>query len=209
MAEQQRPAKTLARNGRIDVVDLEERNWLARHLRGDARAFSLLLRAYQRPVYSYLLRFGFSREERDDLFQEIFLKIHAGAASYHPSRPLKPWIFTIAANTVRNLLRKPETGNVSTTSDDILPPDPHPLPEKQLETENTVRWLQTVLAGLPISQRETLLLSAVDDLRQKDIAEIQGIPLNTVKTNLRRARLALAKARARYEQSDRTHDDSL
>lgn len=191
------------------VVDLEERNWLARHQRGDPDAFRLLLHAYQRPVYSYLLRCGFKKEERDDLFQEIFLKIHAAAASYQPSRPLKPWIFTIAANTARNFLRKYQPADLSLNNDDIALTDPRPPPEKQLETELTVNWLQTALFQLPLNQRETLLLSAVDDLRQKDIAEILGIPLNSVKTHLRRARLALCKALTNYEQADGTHDDSL
>jgi len=206
VAEQQHYATALTHNTHVDVVDLEERNWLARHLRGDTQAFRLLLRAYQRPVYSYLLRCGLSKEERDDLFQEIFLKIHTGAGLYSPSRPLKPWIFTIAVNTVRNMLRKQARKDLSLSDGDISVSDPLPLPENQLETEHTVEWLQTALAELPLSQRETLLLCAVDDLRQKDIADVQGIPLNTVKTNLRRARLTCAKARARYEQTD---DDSL
>ena len=72
---------------RRDVVDLEERTWLARHRRGDAGAFPALMAAYRRPVYSYLVRGGVAEADRDDVFQAIFLKIHAAAGSYDPARP--------------------------------------------------------------------------------------------------------------------------
>ena len=87
------------------VVDLEERNWLPRHVRGDKAAFPQLLAAYQARIYGYLTRCGILAHVRDDLFQEIFLKVHRAADSYQPTRPLPPWIFTIAANAVRNHLR--------------------------------------------------------------------------------------------------------
>ena len=85
--------------GQLRVVELEERSWLGRHCRGDQSAFPALLTAYRRPVYSYLVRSGVAEAERDDLFQSIFLKIHAAAKSYKPNLPLAPWLFTIAANT--------------------------------------------------------------------------------------------------------------
>ncbi len=99
---------------RRDVVDLEERTWLSRHCRGDASAFPALLEAYRRPVYGYLVRSGVAEANRDDIFQNIFLKIHAAARSYDPTRPLRPWLFTIVANTVRapRPRRRPRPGAV-------------------------------------------------------------------------------------------------
>ena len=87
------------------VVNLDERHWLARHCRGDRDAFGELMNAYQAPLYGYLVRCGVPAASRDDVFQEIFVKVHLAAASYQPSRPLRPWLFTIAANSVRNYLR--------------------------------------------------------------------------------------------------------
>ena len=87
------------------VVDLEERAWLPRHCRGDRNAFEALLAAYRRPIYNYLVRTGVAAADRDDIFQNIFLKVHRAAQSYQSSRPLRPWLFTIAANTVRTHFR--------------------------------------------------------------------------------------------------------
>ena len=89
----------------LRVVDLKELQWLPRHVRGDDDAFPALMEAYRAPVWNYLARCGVSLSLREDLFQDIFLKIHQSAASYRAAWPLRPWVFTIAANTLRNHVR--------------------------------------------------------------------------------------------------------
>ncbi len=179
-----------------DVVDLEERTWLTRHCRGDASAFPALLEAYRRPVYGYLVRSGVAEADRDDIFQSIFLKIHAAAQSYDPTRPLGPWLFTIVANTVRNHFRAQAVPFTTVPRDDprdpFDPPDPNPGPEHIAESRETIAWLEQALLALPLAQREILLLIIIVGLRQQDVANSLNLPLNTVKTHLRRARLALA-----------------
>ncbi len=181
---------------RQDVVDLEQRTWLTRHCRGDASAFPALLEAYRRPVYSYLVRSGVAEADRDDIFQSIFLKIHAAAESYDPTCPLGPWLFTIVANTVRNHFRAQALPFTTVPRDDPRdphdPPDPNPGPEQIAEARETVAWLEQALLALPLAQREVLLLVTIVGLRQQDAANSLNLPLNTVKTHLRRARLALA-----------------
>ncbi len=194
------------------LVDLDERRWLARHCRGDQDAFPALLNAYRRPVYSYLVRNGVAAADRDDLFQTIFLKIHAAAPSYDAARPLAPWLFTIVANTVRNHLREgrlreryldderaggpamPLVANRQNQAAEVV--DPQPGPEQIAETRETVAWLEQALLKLAPAQREALLLTTIGGLRQQDVAQVLGQPVNTVKTHLRRARLALAAALA-------------
>ncbi len=179
-----------------DVVDLEERTWLTRHCRGDASAFPALMEAYRRPIYGYLVRRGVAEADRDDMFQSIFLKIHAAADTYDPTRPLGPWLFTIMANTVRNHFRAQVVPITTVPRDDPLdrldPRDPNPGPERIAEARETVAWLEQALRALPPAQREVLLLITVVGLRQQDAANALNLPLNTVKTHLRRARLALA-----------------
>jgi RNA polymerase sigma-70 factor (ECF subfamily) len=180
------------------VVNLDERHWLPRHCRGDGSAFAELMDAYQSPVYGYLVRCGVPSASRDDVFQEIFVKIHLAAASYQPSRPLRPWLFTIAANNVRNHLRdesrRRESGSVDV---DSRPSGDHG-PRALAEIDETVAWLEQALPRLPLEQREVLLLSSVAGLRLQDIATVLEIPLNTVKTLTRRARMGLAKALAEH-----------
>lgn len=182
------------------VVDLDERAWLARHLRGDARAFPELLAAYQGPVWRYIGRCGVRGAAREDLLQEVFLKIHAAAASYQPARPLRPWIFTIAANTVRNHVRD-RRDDVEVPLERIV--DSRAAPgaglERQAAADETLGWLEGAIASLPLAQREVLLLVSVEGLALAATADLLGLPLNTVKTRLRRARLALSGALARRD----------
>ena len=179
------------------VVRLEERTWLARHRRGDAAAFPALLESYRRPVYAYLVRTGVAEADRDDLFQSVFLKVHAAAGSYDAARPLAPWIFTIVANTVRNHFRdRPSRHTVGDDQAVQELADPAPGPERVVQGRQAVARLEAAVAALPLAQREVLVLTAIGGLRQREVAEALDLPLNTVKTNLRRARLALAKALA-------------
>jgi len=182
------------------VVDLEERGLLARHCRGDSSAFAALLEAYRRPVYSYLVRAGVAMADRDDLFQSVFLKIHTAAAHYDPTRALAPWLFTIVANTVRSHIRDRPIPFKPATMDTLAdPPDPAPGPERIVQDRETIAWLQQALAALPAVQREVLLLITVAGLPQHAVATSLNLPLNTIKTHLRRTRLALAASLAKHD----------
>ncbi len=180
------------------VVNRDERHWLPRHCRGDREAFGELMKAYRARVYGYLVRCGVPPASRDDVFQEIFVKIHLAAASYQPSRPLRPWLFTIAANSVRNHLRDESrfrgAGSVRADSE----PSGDHGPQALAEIHETVSWLEQALPRLPPEQREVLLLGSVGGLRVQDVAASLDIPLNTVKTLTRRARMNLARALAEH-----------
>jgi len=188
------------------ILDLEQHTWLSRHLRGDPNAFEALLRAYQRPVYSYLIRCGIAESARDDLFQDIFLKIHTAAASYQAARPLKPWIFTIAANTVRNYWRSQQSRPENEQAPLPDPPDPQPSTETRLAHNQRLDWLEQAITTLPPKQREVLLLAAVEGLPQQEVAQCLDMPLNSVKTCLRRARLSLLQALRQHEGDDLGED---
>ena len=180
------------------VVSLDERNWLPRHCRGDREAFTELMNAYQAPVYGYLVRCGVPPASRDDVFQEIFVKIHLAAASYQPSRPLRPWLFTIAANGVRNHFRDESRRRMAGGTQACNEPSGDHGPQALAEIQEAVAWLERALPALPLAQREVLLLGSVGGLRLQDIAAVLDIPLNTVKTLTRRARMGLARALAEH-----------
>lgn len=68
-----------------------------------------------------------------------------------------------------------------------------PGPEEQVDRAATLSWLEQQITELPVAQRDVLVLSTVKGLRMKEIAKMLRLPENTVKTHLRRARLALAE----------------
>ena len=176
-----------------EVLDIEERNWLPRHCRGDGEAFGKLMDAYRVLVFTFLKRYGVRPASRDDLFQEIFLKIHLGASSYRSTRPLRSWIITIVLNTVRNFRRDQFRRKQLEQHAPVLALDHEPGADQVAEGQTTLNWLESRIACLPPVQREVLTLSTLKGLRMKELAEVLQIPENTVKTHLRRARLALAE----------------
>ncbi len=184
----------------LQVVDMEELQWLPRHVRGDADAFAELIAAYRAPVWNYLARCGVGVQMRDDLFQDIFLKIHQSAPSYRATLPLRPWIFTIAANTLRNDVRDRQRSRQIFAAEELPEqPDPQPHMDDSAALVETEAWLEQAMMQLPFSQREVLVLAAIERLPLKDVAAIVNVSQNTVKTRLRRARLKLADMLAAHE----------
>ena len=168
---------------------------LVRHLQGDMDAFPEIVALYKSSVYSYLSRCGVERSFRDDLFQEIFLKIHRFAHSYQADKSFNPWLYTIVANTVRSYHRKTKI-NVITFEEKIGLREQNSSHDL-IENRETIEWLEQALQKLPMEQREALLLSTVGELEQSEVAQVLGVPVNTVKTYVRRARISLAKDLAR------------
>lgn len=183
----------LKNHNKSTVVDLEERTWLAAHLRGDEQAFGKLMQAYRKPVYSFLVRNGLDQHNRDDVFQEIFLKIHKSAHNYQANKPLSPWIFTIAINTIKNHKRKnqPLTLCIDETEEIV---DDQPSPRRSAQLNETIDWLETAVIQLPEAQANAFALSIIKGMKIKDVSDILGLPINTIKTQLRRARQNLMNA---------------
>jgi RNA polymerase sigma-70 factor (ECF subfamily) len=193
------PTRYEANELRQGVVDLNERNWLPRHCQGDQQAFNELLQSYRTLVFTFLCRYGIEAQYRDDLFQDICLKIHQSAARYRASEPLRPWLISIVLNTVRNFRRDLGRRRHFMTHLKAVPSESNPGLDQNLEHRATVSWLELRIASLPVRQREVLVLSTLKGMRLKEIASILELPENTVKTHLRRARLELAENLASRE----------
>ncbi len=191
-------AKPGPRRATEAATPVDTRRLLLLHREGDREAFEALVADYRSPVYSYLARCGVAAADRDDLFQTVFLKIHRAAGQYQAERPPHPWIFTIVANEVRSYLRRKRVRElVFVDPASHEPHDPAPGSERLLEARSTVVWLEAEILRLPLAQREVLILCCAEGLPLKAVALALELPLNTVKTHLRRARLALGLRLAR------------
>ena len=192
----------------IEAVPEPTERLLVAHRDGDRDAFSQLVERYRRPVFGYLVRCGIAEADRDDLFQEIFIKIHQRADQYDTARPLHPWLFTVVANTVRTYLRKQKLRSyfvwepASAEAPDIQ--DDAPDAESLASARQTKAWLERAIQALPMPQREVLILATIENLPLKDIASILGMPINTVKTHVRRARQRLVES---YQRRTRVSHD--
>lgn len=184
------------------VIPISDRVLLARHLQGERGAFAQLMKSYSTPIYGYLTRSGIAAGERDDLFQEIFIKVHRGAAGRSDNGAVKPWIWTIAVNTVRDHFRRNKVRSVvhshSETAEGAI--SRADGPERAAEGRQTAAWMEQEIAQLPLAQREALLMCALQGLALQEAATALSVPVDTVKTRLRRARLTLAQSARRRRQ---------
>lgn len=184
---------------------VDERRFLIEHREGDDGAFARLVAAYRAPVYGHLCRCAVPEADRDDLFQEIFLRVHRAAASYDERRPLHPWLFTIVANAVRNHFRRQRVRElVAREPEEVEAIDPSPDGERRATSRETASWVAERIQSLPLKQRQVLLLASVENLPMQEIAKALEMPLNTVKSSLRRARRALMRDLSRREQGEVT-----
>jgi len=200
LAERTTPGQTGPRGGGTSSEN-EDRtaDALLRHAQGDKDAFAQLVTMHSSPIYGYLTRCGVHPAERDDLFQDILIKVHRAATDHPPSGPARPWLFTIAVNTVRSHFRKVKVRKVvQLDADPARGKSAHEsTPEAETSARQTASWLEDEIQKLPLDQREVLVLCAIEGVDQKEVAATLDMPVNTVKTKLRRARLALAEARCR------------
>ena len=94
---------------RVDVPhppgELSDEELFAAYRRGDRAGFQKLLERYQRELFHFLVRFLGDRSTAEDIFQETFLQVHQSASQFDPQRRFRPWLFTIAANKARDLIR--------------------------------------------------------------------------------------------------------
>lgn len=192
-----------SRPGGARVIAISERVLLERHRRGDPDAFPAFMAAFRAPVFGYLTRCGVAAADRDDLFQEVFLRVHRAAGptgtSELPTGPVAPWLFTIAVNLVRSHFRKASVRKIMTLDGSAgeTTAAHGESPERALESREKLAWLEAAIARLPLEQREALVLSTIEGLELAEVAIALEVPVETVKTRVRRARLALAEARTR------------
>jgi RNA polymerase sigma-70 factor, ECF subfamily len=166
---------------------------------GDKASFTRLVERYQRELFHFLVRFVGNRAAAEDIFQETFLQIHQSAKDFDVRRRFRPWLFTIAANKARDLIRAQARRPTNALQAPITPGDElgdrfidlqafaEEMPGDALEREELAARVQTTIARMPASLREILLLAYFEQFPYKQISDILGIPLGTVKSRLHSA----------------------
>jgi RNA polymerase sigma-70 factor (ECF subfamily) len=179
--------------------DVTDEKLLEQYLNGDLASFRQLVSRYERELFAFLARFLGDRAAAEDVFQEAFLQVHQSGHSFDPTRRFRPWLFTIAANKARDLMRSkarrpaaPLHAEISGgngdggTFIDLMAADLPPIDEPARRNE-LAGQVREVVHQLPDHLREILMLSYFHQFPYKQIADILEIPLGTVKSRLHAA----------------------
>jgi RNA polymerase sigma-70 factor (ECF subfamily) len=163
--------------------------------RGDERAFSLIVRAYEVPVFNYVMRLVGDRALAEDLTQEVFIRVFQGLPKFSLRSKFTTWLFQVTKNRVLDELRASERRPRALVAIDDAPPlEVIDAPIEQLET---IQALWSAVDELNTDLKMALLLRDVVGLSYNEIADSLETTLATVKWRIFKAREEVQLALAR------------
>jgi RNA polymerase sigma-70 factor (ECF subfamily) len=186
---------------------------LERYRRGEEAAFREIVSRYKHSLYAFLRRFVNQQDIVDDVFQETFLQLYTSRESFDTERPLRPWLFTIAANKAKDALRKiqrqatmsmgtmADAGDVSQDEVVNILTSYETTPEEEVSKDETATRVRQIITDMPDNLREILLLAYFEQFSYKHMAQILSIPIGTVKSRLH---TAVAYFMKKWKSADRS-----
>lgn len=194
--------------------DLSDETLVIRFREGDRTALAVLVRRHQTSLYNFALRQLRERTAAEDVVQEAFVRVAQSAAEFKVEARFTTWMYTIVRNLCIDHVRKaahrrhasldesrrgeeaegPTLGEQ--TADSRVPAD---VERSAVGTELRKR-ITAAIESLPEDQREVYLLREISNLKFKEIADITGVPENTVKSRMRYALERLQEALGDFEE---------
>ncbi len=170
---------------------------------GDRAALAALVESQQTYVYSIAMSIMRNPADAADVTQESFVRLLRSLGTYRGETRFTTWLYRLVTNISLDALRRRgrpvESLDVSSAEDDRPAPgerladsDRWTHPEEQAELRESAAEVRAALTRLPAAQRVALTLHYFEDMRYEDIAEVMGLPLNTVKSHIRRGKERLA-----------------
>ncbi len=158
--------------------------------------FEEIITEYLKLVYNFVYRFVGDQAMAEDITQETFVKVWKNLKKFNQKQNFKTWIFTVARNTAIDWLRKKrnitfseldrnlEEGKISFEENIV---NLEPLPDEVFEKKELVQKLEKILSQIHPDFREIIILHHTEEMTFEEVARIVGKPVNTVKSQYRRA----------------------
>ncbi|MEN6308340.1 MAG: sigma-70 family RNA polymerase sigma factor [Anaerohalosphaeraceae bacterium] len=187
---------------------------LERYRKGEEAAFREIVNRYKNSLYAFLRRFISQQDVVEDVFQETFLQLYSSRDSFDTNRPLRPWLFTIAANKAKDALRKmqrqatmsmgtmADAGDVSMDEVVNILTSYETTPDDEVSRDEISVRVRQIISEMPDNLREILLLAYFEQFSYKHMAEILSIPIGTVKSRLHTAVAHFMKKWKAADQGD-------
>jgi RNA polymerase sigma-70 factor (ECF subfamily) len=189
------------------LTSCSDEDLVGRFRRGQEEAFGALVRRYERELYGYLRRYLGDSNLADDVFQNTFLQLYVKIGQYQAGRPVRPWLYTIATHQAIDALRRNgrhqalsldqhqeerSEGEIGGLVELLESRGPGPL--DQAHSAEMRERVRASVERLPDFMRQVVLLAYYQGLKYREIADILGIPVGTVKSRLHAALVKLQDA---------------
>lgn len=174
-------------------------------VRGDAQAFSELVRLYQGRIFNVCFRLLGSEEDARDVCQEVFLTVYRKIGGFKRDALLSTWLYRVATNHSLNRIRLLKRRGLGCTV--ALTPEMAdrasivslvPRPDQLLDAKELEHYIQSELGKLEEDQRIVVVLRDIEGLTYQEVSEVTGFHPGTVKSRLHRGRTRLKEALERW-----------
>ena len=174
---------------------------------GDDASIGSLYELFQKKGIMLAYKYVKSESTAEDMYQDSFIKAMEHLDSFDENKEFGPWINTIIANTCKNYLEKKKSTNFGDMSDEELEfidtlqnSDEDTMPEQVFDRNEITRIMDEILSELPDAQRQAVTLFYYQEKTVKEIAQLQEVPEDTVKSRLNYSRKKVGAAIEDYQK---------
>jgi RNA polymerase sigma-70 factor, ECF subfamily len=182
--------------------DREDEELMLLYSQGEPQAFEELMRRHERPLFNFILRSTKRADIAEELLQEVFLRVIRSAADYEQKAKFTTWVYTIARNLCIDRARKHKRRQELSLDEKVGGADSD-------QGQSFGELLVDENEQLPEDQREVFLLKEVSGLKFREIADVVGAPVPTVKSRMRYAIQALRGFMADYRDHSFDEEERL
>jgi RNA polymerase sigma-70 factor (ECF subfamily) len=172
-------------------TELTDSDIITRVLKGDSNAYATLVDRYQRYVFTIVLRYIPSREDAEEVAQDIFIKAFRSLSNFKGESKFSTWLYTVTTTSCLTFLRKKkvqlhslDNENVFAAADNI----DGGMSANQIEQKSKVQMVNEAIAMLSPEDAEVLTLFYKGEQSLEEMAKVLGKEPNAVKVQLHRAR---------------------
>lgn len=163
-------------------------------LSGDASAFKMLMEKYRLQVFRTVMGFVHTKEDAEDVTQDIFVKVYQTLAAFKGESEFSTWLYRVTVNMSINFVNRNRKNRLLQSLEDIFhKPSSDKTPLEQLEESERDQRIRKAIDSLSEKQRMAFILSRYEELPQKTIASVMDTSEGAVEQLLQRAKNNLQK----------------
>jgi len=181
---------------RMHAVEHSDDDLVRRVVRGDSAAFGLLVERHTQVVYRIVRRMSSDQAEAEAITQEAFLRAWEGLKRSKNVAAFLPWLIRIAVNAARDVWKKARPLDFADLPGEEVQQlaDSAKGPEQIVDEDELLGRLAEAVQALPLAYRMVIALRYEAEMSYEQMSEVLGLPLNTVRTRLHRAKSRLKGA---------------
>lgn len=171
-----------------------DENLIKEYLEGNDEALNELVRRYASHIYNFAYQYVSNQPEAEEITQDVFVKAWRSMKKFDLKRSFRAWIFQIARNTIIDYLRKKKSQavlEIDSEDENFDIADTGPTPQEIFEKKESADRIKKIMEGLSIKYKTVLTMYYESQLNFREIAEITGESIDTIKSRHRRALIIL------------------